>query len=98
GQGLQTLPPLLHHYARAVARRRDGEGLDATTRAFIEISGAAALSTTAGAPAENPLGELERLIALGQAAADDKAAIDAVAEHVRSRLRAAGVMVLGPDP
>ena len=76
----------------------NGEELDADTRAFIEASGAAVLGQHGCAPGPNPVADLERLVSMSQTAADDRTAICRVAEHLRTRLRAATLLVIGPEP
>ena len=75
----------------------NGEELDADTRAFIETSGAV-VGQHGCAPGPNPVADLERLLSISQTAADDRTAISRVAEHLRTRLRAATLMVIGPEP
>ena len=91
-------PPLLRYAARAARARVNGEELDADTRAFIEASGAVVLGQHGCAPGPNPVADLERLVSISQTAADDRTAICRVAEHLRTRLRAATLLVTGPEP
>jgi DNA-binding NtrC family response regulator len=91
-------PPLLRYAARAVRSRVEGADLDTETRAFMEASGAVALGQPGCAPGPNPVAELERLLAMSQTSADDHTAIGRVADHVRTLLRAATVIVIGPEP
>jgi DNA-binding NtrC family response regulator/tetratricopeptide (TPR) repeat protein len=91
-------PGLLRFYARAVCAQVEGADIDAPTRAFIEASGAAAITHMVSTPSSNPVAELEAFLALGQTAPDDRAAVDRIVEQLRSRLRAATVVVIGPEP
>jgi DNA-binding NtrC family response regulator/tetratricopeptide (TPR) repeat protein len=91
-------PPLLRYAARTARARVNGEELDADTRAFIAASGAAVLGQHGCGPGPNPVADLERLVSISQTAADDRTAICRVAEHLRTRLRAATLLVTGPEP
>ncbi len=91
-------PPLLRFYARAVRARVESIALDAQTRTFVETSGAVAIAHAACAGGSNPVGDLEALLHIGQTATDDGTAIDRMADHLRARLRAATLLVTGPDP
>ena len=91
-------PPLLRYHARAVGARLRGADLDPATRAFVETSGAVALVHASGAGCPNPVADLEALLDIGQTAPDDRTALGRVSEHLRTRLRAATVMLIGPDP
>jgi DNA-binding NtrC family response regulator len=98
GASAARWPPLLRHAAQAVRSRVAGEEIDRATRDFIEASGAVAIARPACAPGPNPVAELERLLAMCQTATDDRAAILKVSDHLRTRLRAATVIVIGPEP
>jgi tetratricopeptide (TPR) repeat protein len=91
-------PPLLRFHAQAVRARVDGAEPDARIRAFIETSGAVAIAHASGAPAANPVADLEALLDIGQTAADDHTAVERVSEQLRTKLRAAAVIVIGPEP
>ena len=88
-------PRLLRFFARAVSARIDGTGLDAATAAFVRTSGAATIARASATAPINPVVDLEALLELGHAAADDQAAIQHVAAEVQTRLRAATVLVVG---
>ncbi|MEN3338348.1 MAG: hypothetical protein V7647_2024 [Acidobacteriota bacterium] len=91
-------PPLLRHLARSVGARLAGEEPDAATLAFVEATGAAAILHDDCGSRSNPVADLEQLLALCQAAPEDRTAIGRVSEHLRARLRAATVIVIGPEP
>ena len=91
-------PPLLRFHALAVRARVDDVELDAKIRGFIETSGAVALAHASGAPAANPVADLEALLDIVQSAADDHAALERVSEQLRTKLRAGVVIVIGPEP
>jgi DNA-binding NtrC family response regulator/tetratricopeptide (TPR) repeat protein len=88
-------PRLLQFFARAVSARIDGVDLDAATAAFVRTSGAATLARASATPPVNPVVDLETLLELGHAAADDQTAIQRIAAEVQTRLRAATVLVVG---
>jgi DNA-binding NtrC family response regulator/tetratricopeptide (TPR) repeat protein len=91
-------PRLLQFHARAVRSRVEGAELDRETRAFIEASGAVALARASGALNINPVADLETLLDLGQTASDDRTAIDRICTELIARLRAATIIVVGPNP
>jgi DNA-binding NtrC family response regulator/tetratricopeptide (TPR) repeat protein len=91
-------PALLRHLAQAVRSRVHGEELDEATRAFIDASGAVTIGRPAYSPGPNPVAELEQLLAMCQTATDDRTAILKVCDYLRTRLRAATVIVIGPEP
>ena len=91
-------PPLLRFHARAVRARVESSALDGPTRAFVDGSGALAIARAACGGSPNPVADLEALLGLGQNASDDRAALALVSEHLRARLRAATIMLTGPDP
>ena len=91
-------PGLLRFFAQAVLARVDGAELSAETRAFIVASGARTIARpTVCAPA-NPVADLEMLLELGHAAADDRAAIERIGGELQTRLRAATILVVGASP
>ena len=91
-------PPLLRGRAQAMRSRLDGGEPDAAMLAFVDASGAAAIVQGGCGPSPNPVADLEHLLAVCQAAPDDRAALIRVSEHLRTRLRAATVIVIGPEP
>ena len=91
-------PRLLKFHARAVLSRATGAGLDAETRAFIDGSGAVAISRALSAAAANPVADLEAFLDLGHTASDDRSALDRICAELLNRLRAASILVAAPAP
>ena len=89
---------MLRFHARAVRARGEGAELDAATLAFIDTSGAVAIAHQGGAASPNPVADLEGLLAIAQVATDDRTAVERVSEQLRTKLRAAAVIVIGPEP
>jgi DNA-binding NtrC family response regulator len=88
-------PRLLLFFARAVSARITGTSLDAATAAFVRTSGATTITRASATSPVNPVVDLEALLELGHAAADDQTAIQRVAAEVHTRLRAGTVLVVG---
>ncbi len=91
-------PPLLRFHALAVRARVEAAALDSATRAFVDASGAQAIARGACTGSPNPVADLEALVGIGQTASDDRAALALVSDQLRLRLRAATILITGPDP
>jgi DNA-binding NtrC family response regulator/tetratricopeptide (TPR) repeat protein len=87
-------PRLLRFFARAVFARVEGMELDAPTKAFLTVSGAATIARSSLTAAVNPVADLETFLELGHAAPDDRAAIERIGAELQTRLRAATVLVV----
>ena len=87
-------PRLLRFFARAVFARVEGMELDAPTKAFLTVSGAATIARSSLTAAVNPVADLETFLELGHAAPDDRAAIERIGAELQTRLRAVTVLVV----